>query len=130
MATRKMLAAGLAASLAILCTAPVLAKGVLRATISTSLNQLDPARHTIGDEYIYGLLVFGGLVAIDEDLKYRGELAEKWEASEDLRTWTFHLRKGVKFHHGKDFGSDDVAATFKHIANPATGSSGRTHMDN
>ena len=105
------------------------AKGVLRATISTSLNQLDPARHTIGDEYIYGLLVFGGLLAIDENLKYRGELAERWESSEDLKTWTFHLRKGVKFHHGKEFGSDDVVATFKHIADPATGSSGRTYMD-
>jgi peptide/nickel transport system substrate-binding protein len=105
------------------------AKGILRATISTSLNQLDPARHTIGDEYIYGVLVFGGLVAIDENLKYRGELAEKWDVSEDLKTWTFHLRKGVKFHHGKDFGSDDVIATFKHIADPATGSSGRTYTD-
>ena len=56
-----------------LCAAEVAsAKGILRATISTSLNQLDPARQTIGDEYIYGLLVFGGLVAIDENLKYRG----------------------------------------------------------
>jgi len=35
----------------------------------------------------------------------------------------------VKFHHGKDFGSDDVIATFKHIADPATGSSGRTYTD-
>ena len=52
-----------------LLAAPLVqAKGILRATISTSLNQLDPAKHTIGDEYIYGVLVFGGLVAIDENL--------------------------------------------------------------
>ena len=124
---RSTAVAALAASL---FAAPLAqAKGILRATISTSLNQLDPAKHTIGDEYIYGVLVFGGLVAIDENLKYRGELAEKWDVSEDLKTWTFHLRKGVKFHHGKDFGSDDVIATFKHIADPATGSSGRTYTD-
>ncbi len=119
----------LAVSVALLAAGPVAAKGILRATISTSLNQLDPARHTIGDEYIYGLLVFGGLVAIDENLKYRGELAEKWSSSDDLKTWTFHLRKGVKFHHGKEFTSEDVVATFKHVADPATGSSGRTHTD-
>lgn len=124
---RSTAVAALAASL---FAAPLAqAKGILRATISTSLNQLDPAKHTIGDEYIYGVLVFGGLVAIDENLKYRGELAEKWDVSDDLKTWTFHLRKGVKFHHGKDFGSDDVIATFKHIADPATGSSGRTYTD-
>lgn len=105
------------------------AKGVLRATLSTSLNTFDPAKSTIGDEYIYNVLVFGGLLRIDEDLKYHGELAERWEASDDLKTWTFFLRKGVKFHHGKEFGADDVMATFKRIADPATGSSGRTHMD-
>jgi len=110
-------------------TLPAAAKGVLRATLSTSLNTFDPAKSTIGDEYIYNVLVFGGLVRIDENLKYHGELAERWQASDDLKTWTFFLRKGVKFHHGKEFTSEDVIATFKHIADPATGSSARTHMD-
>src|SRR5258706_2889304 len=123
------LAVAVFASFAFLAAPVSFAKGILRATSSTSLNQLDPAKHTIGDEYIYGVLVFGGLLRIDESLKYHGELAERWQASDDLKTWTFFLRKGVKFHHGKEFGSDDVIATFKHIADPATGSSARTHMD-
>jgi peptide/nickel transport system substrate-binding protein len=50
------------------------------------------------------VLVFGGLVRIDENLKFQGELAERWESSADLKTWTFYLRKGVKFHHGKRAG--------------------------
>jgi peptide/nickel transport system substrate-binding protein len=131
MSTRSIrpLAVAVLASLALCASHAAFAKGVLRATISTSLNQLDPAKHTIGDEYIYGVLVFGGLLRIDESLKYHGELAERWESSPDLKTWTFHLRKGVRFHHGKEFGSDDVVATFKHVADPATGSSARTHMD-
>lgn len=108
---------------------PAAAKGTLRATLNTSLNQLYPAKATIGEEYIYNVLVFSGLVRITEDLKFQGELAERWQASDDLKTWTFYLRKGVKFHHGKELGAEDVITTFKMIADPATGSSARTHMD-
>ncbi len=32
------------------------------------------------------------------ELRFRGLLAESWEASEDLRTWTFHLRPDARFH--------------------------------
>src|SRR2546423_622241 len=76
------------------------AAGTLRATLNASLNQLDPAKATIGEEYIYNVLVFSGLVRVTEDLKFQGELAERWQSSADLKTWTFYLRKGVKFHHG------------------------------
>ena len=107
----------------------VQAKGTLRATLNASLNQLYPAKATIGEEYIYNVLVFNGLVRIDENLKFHGDLAERWESSDDLKTWTFHLRKGVKFHHGKELDSNDVITTFKLIADPKTGSSARTHMD-
>ena len=105
------------------------AKGTLRATLNASLNQLFPAKATIGEEYIYNVLVFSGLVGIDQNLKFYGDLAERWESSDDLKTWTFFLRKGVKFHHGKELDSNDVITTFKLIADPKTGSSARTHMD-
>src|SRR5688500_36539 len=105
------------------------AAGTLRATLNASLNQLYPAKATIGEEYIYNVLVYNGLVRIDEDLKFEGDLAERWDASEDLKTWTFFLRKGVRFHHGKELDSQDVIATFNLIGDPATGSPARTHMD-
>jgi len=53
----------------------------------------------------------------------RPYLLEKWEVSDDLRTWTLHLRKEVKWHNGRAFTADDVVWNFKHVLDPATGSS-------
>ena len=53
----------------------------------------------------------------------RPMLAEGWEASDDLKTWTFHLRKGVKWHNGDDFTSEDVKFNFERWTDPDLGSS-------
>jgi len=53
----------------------------------------------------------------------RPYLLEAWEASEDLKTWDLHLRKGIKWHNGRDFVADDVIWNLKHVLDPATGSS-------
>ncbi len=37
-----------------------------------------------------------------------GGIATRWENSADFKRWTFHLRKGVKFHNGDDLTSEDV----------------------
>ncbi len=69
---------------------------------------LDPAIITDGISNRITRQIYEGLV------KYKGAttevvpaLAEKWEVSKEGTVWTFHLRKGVKFHDGTPF---DAAA--------------------
>ncbi|MBZ6078980.1 ABC transporter substrate-binding protein [Microvirga puerhi] len=44
-----------------------------------------------------------------------GVLAESWDVSEDKLSWTFHLRKGIKFHDGTPFNAAAVKFTFDRI---------------
>ncbi|HMK81325.1 MAG TPA: ABC transporter substrate-binding protein [Xanthobacteraceae bacterium] len=122
---------GLLAVAVALSLTPVMtcrAQGVLRVAVGTTLSQLDPAKTTIGDEYVYVHLVFNGLSRIDPDMTVKPDLAESWTASDDLKSWTFRLRQGVKFHHGRVLDADDVVATMKRILDPATGSRARTNL--
>src|SRR5262252_1846188 len=49
------------------------------------------------------------------------DLAQRWEISPDGKKYTFHLRKGVKFHDGADLTAEDVKATYDRIASPPKG---------
>jgi len=61
----------------------------------------------------YGL-IRDCLVGIDENSRLVPELAESWEAEPDAKVWKFNLRKGVEFHNGKTFTSEDVLASINH----------------
>ena len=53
-------------------------------------------------------MVCEGLVGAGEGAEIKPFLAESWEASADGRTYTFHLRAGVRFHNGRTMCADDV----------------------
>ncbi|MEO1191968.1 MAG: ABC transporter substrate-binding protein, partial [Pseudomonadota bacterium] len=50
-------------------------------------------------------------------------LVESWEASDDLKTWTLNIRKGVKWRNGRDFTAQDAAWNLARVLDPETGSS-------
>jgi peptide/nickel transport system substrate-binding protein len=50
-------------------------------------------------------------------------LLEKWEASDDVKTWTLTLRQGIKFNNGDELTADDVIFTFGQWLNKDVGSS-------
>lgn len=58
------------------------------------------------------LYVWEPLITQDDNANPIGSLAETWEMSEDGKEWTFHLKKGVKFHDGEEFNADAVVANF------------------
>ncbi len=50
-------------------------------------------------------------------------LLERWEADEEVKTWTLYLRKGIRFNNGDELTADDVIFNFNQWLNPDVGSS-------
>jgi peptide/nickel transport system substrate-binding protein len=63
--------------------------------------------------------VLEGLIFRDPDtLEYRPQLARSWQVSPDGLTFTFQLRKGIRFSDGEPFTADDVLYSFNLVMNP------------
>jgi oligopeptide transport system substrate-binding protein len=93
--------------------------GVYRRPLANDPSSLDPARAT--DIYAYTIVnqIFDGLVQFDSHLNPVPAIAGFWEASLDGLTWTFQLRKGVTFHHGREVTAADVVYSYTRILDPA-----------
>ena len=65
-------------------------------------------------------LVYDTLVVKNDKFDFVPSLAERFEESEDHKTFTFHIRQGITFHNGKALTSADVKYTFDSILSPAT----------
>ena len=79
---------------------------------------LYPGRSTGLSAIATNLLLYDGLVLHDFQMKVRPALAEKWEVSPDGLSWTFHLRKNVKFHRGAPLTAQDVKEHFDRWIDP------------
>ncbi|MCI9509799.1 MAG: ABC transporter substrate-binding protein [Angelakisella sp.] len=58
--------------------------------------------------------VYESLISFNPDMTFQGVLAESWETPDDT-TYIFHLRKGVKFHNGREMTAEDVEYSFNRI---------------
>jgi peptide/nickel transport system substrate-binding protein len=100
--------------------------GIVKQAWLSSPRTLDPALAIQGDEYMIMHNIFDNLVRIDEKLQPQPQLATRWTADDQGKTWTFYLRPGVKFHHGKPLTAQDVVFTVERILDPKTASPGRS----
>jgi len=86
-------------------------------------------RHFVESIFVTRVL-FNGLTKWGKESRWVGDLAESWEVSADGLTWTFKLRRGVKWHDGRDFTADDVKFTYDIVLNPQLGATGRAAFTN
>jgi len=88
---------------------------VLRFPLSQTIRTLDPAKiHYSGESHLVQQL-FDGLVRCDAQGRLFPHAAHAWEADAARTGWTFHLRKGIRFHHGRELTSDDVRYTLERL---------------
>ena len=73
---------------------------------------LDPALSSEVSSHTYIMQIFSGLVCLNNELKPTPDIAKSWQKSKDGKTYTFLLRKGVKFHDGSSLDANDVVMSW------------------
>ena len=85
---------------------------VLKVAIGTDINTWDIDKFPDGDARFVWSQIYETLVRLDADLNLVPGLAESWESQDNGKTWTFKLRKNVKFHDGTPFTADAVSYSY------------------
>jgi peptide/nickel transport system substrate-binding protein len=71
--------------------------------------------------------LYNGLARLDESLQPVPDVAERWDTS-DYQTFVFHLRRGVKFHNGREMTAADVLYSLDRMADPTKTDRPRTWL--
>jgi oligopeptide transport system substrate-binding protein len=99
--------------------------GAITITYKDDVATLDPAIGYDWQNWSMIKSLFDGLMDYEPGTTtLRPELAESYEISPDGKTFTFKLRKGVKFHNGREMTADDVKYSLDRVTNPKTQSPG------
>ena len=86
---------------------------------------MDPIADTRAPHAHYQAPIWDSLVGFDFDKGGTGPgVAERWERAADGKSWTFYLRKGLKFHNGDPLTAHDVKFSLERIMLPESISSG------
>ncbi|MBI2329100.1 MAG: peptide ABC transporter substrate-binding protein, partial [Chloroflexi bacterium] len=101
---------------------PVAEEKVLNLYDSDYPHTLDPAVSGEARSHQYIMQLFGGLLRLDDNLEPAPDIAREWRVSDDGRTYTFYLRRGVRFHNGREVKARDFKYSWERASDPATGS--------
>ena len=78
---------------------------------------LDPRYNIDAASYRVTQVMFNGLIKKGPNMTMEPDAAEAWDLENDT-TWVFRLKKGIKFHNGREMTAEDVAYTFNSILDP------------
>lgn len=81
---------------------------------------LDPAVSGEMTSHAYIMQLFSGLVRLGDNLEPAPDIAQRWQTSEDSRTYTFYLRQDVRFHDGRGVKAGDFKYSWERACDPAT----------
>ncbi len=97
--------------------------GTLHMAISAEPRDLDPHILVAYNDMTVCLALFEGLVAVDEATSRPvPACAERWQMSDDGRTWTFFLHPGLQWSDGHPLTADDFVYAFRRALSPKLGS--------
>ena len=117
-----------AAHATIAATGCTSSKGTLKYGIAgAGISQLDPNTINFAGQVPLQTLLYNGLSKYDRNMNVVPDLATKWRASKDLKTWFFTLRKGVKYSTGRGFTGEDVRDNILRVLDPRVPSQQRAN---
>jgi peptide/nickel transport system substrate-binding protein/oligopeptide transport system substrate-binding protein len=92
----------------------------------SEIDTLDPPKTQSSNSVMACTLIYEGLVRLDAKLNIQGAGAESWDISDDGKTYTFHIRMGLKWADGSEITSEDFRyslerALSKDFANGSAG---------
>ncbi len=94
--------------------------------LKTDAPSLDPAHLRDTTASTVAQCIFDGLVEQDPlTLEVVPQLATHWEESDDKTVYTFHLRKGITFHNGREVTAEDFKYSMERVLDPATAANQR-----
>src|SRR5690554_456350 len=93
-------------------------RDTITVALSSTLTTLETQDTTDTDSAAVRFSIYEGLVTMNPSGNIEPELAESWEISPDGRSYTFYLRKGIRFHDGTPFNAQAVKVNFDRIMEP------------
>ena len=98
-------------------------EGTLTVAVATFGNERWLPHLYVGAEDVVLKPMFENLLTRDAKGELAPMLAERWKVADGGKTWTFYLRKGIKFHNGDPFTAEDVRFTFETLAKEGSANS-------
>ncbi|MGB8455233.1 MAG: ABC transporter substrate-binding protein [Anaerocolumna sp.] len=97
--------------------------GEINVACINEIDSLDPYAAVAAGTKEIMFNVFEGLVKYDFNGEIKPAIAESYDISEDFKTYTFHIRKNIRFHNGQELTNKDIIFSLQKAINSATAAS-------